>query len=411
LEAGPEKRVTQTPNPRPQTPYKIAVVGFGMAGATSAYLLAKAGHAVTLFERSPVVGAVGAGILLQMSGQAILRHLGVLDRILAHAAPIDELHAVHVGGRDLIRNRYGLYAEGCRAYGLHRGVLFQVLENLVDSSGVAVRLGIEIAGRIRKADGTVDVTDTAGQSHGPFDFIVCGDGARSQLRPVLGQRQYSWKYSHGTLWAITPGMPVRGQLFQVVKGTKYLCGLVPMGDGLTTLYWGIPNGEYNAIRNRGIAALKEEIVEFCPQAQECTDHLFDFDQLLFTNYQHNYMSRRFDRNIVFLGDASHAMSPHLGQGVNLAMVDAWMLAGALADAPTPLEGFRLFERRQRGYQRYYSAATFFLSPFFQSDWPILGWGRDRFLPWMPRIPILRRQMLMTVAGLKGGFLKGARDFS
>ncbi len=388
--------------------YRVAVIGFGMAGATSAYLLAKAGHAVTLFERAPVVGAVGAGILLQMSGQAVLRHLGVLDHILAHAAPIDELHATHVGGRPLIRNQYGLYAEGCRAYGLHRGVLFETLKTLVESVPVDVRLGIEIAGRSQLPDGSVELFDTAGETHGPFDFMVCGDGARSRLRGLLGTRQMSWRYSHGTLWAITPGMPVRGELFQVVKGTKYLCGLVPMGDGLTTLYWGIPKTEYAALRARGIDALKAEIERFCPRAEECTQHLFDFDQLLFTTYQHNWMARRFDRNAIFIGDAAHAMSPHLGQGINLAMVDAWMLARALAEAPTPLEAFRSFERRQRAYQRYYSAVTFFLSPFFQSDWPILGWGRDRVLPWLPKIPVIRRQMLMTVAGLKGGFFKGER---
>jgi hypothetical protein len=47
-----------------------------------------------------------------------------------------------------------------------------------------------------------------------------------------------------------------------------------------------------------------------------------------------------------------------------------------------------------------------LSPFFQSEWRVLGWGRNIALPLMPWIPIVRRQMLMTMCGLKGGFVKG-----
>ena len=50
--------------------------------------------------------------------------------------------------------------------------------------------------------------------------------------------------------------------------------------------------------------------------------------------------------------------------------------------------------------------TYLLSPFFQSDWRFLGWGRDWALPLLPHIPWVKRQMLLTVCGLKGGFLKG-----
>src|SRR5215470_377462 len=103
--------------------FRVGVVGFGVAGATTAYLLARDGHAVTLIERAPVVEPIGAGVLLQCSGQEVLKHLGVLDSVLTHAAPIDELFARHANGRTLVRNVYGHYELGYRAYGVHRGVL------------------------------------------------------------------------------------------------------------------------------------------------------------------------------------------------------------------------------------------------------------------------------------------------
>ncbi|MBY0460251.1 MAG: FAD-dependent oxidoreductase, partial [Gemmataceae bacterium] len=35
--------------------FRVGVVGFGVAGATTAYLLARGGHRVTLLERAPAV--------------------------------------------------------------------------------------------------------------------------------------------------------------------------------------------------------------------------------------------------------------------------------------------------------------------------------------------------------------------
>jgi len=253
------------------------------------------------------------------------------------------------------------------------------------------------------------VVDALGETHGPYDLLVCGDGSRSRLRKEMGGRQWKWEYAHGTLWAIVPSTAVRGRLLQVVERARKLCGVLPLGDGLCTLYWGLPKRDFAAVRVRGLDALKADMLRFCPETAEALEHVVDFDQFLFTSYRAVWLGRRFDRHTVFLGDAAHAMSPHLGQGTNLALVDATILADCLAETNSPLEAFRLFRRRQAGYLRYYAAVTFLLSPFFQSDWSVLGWLRDQALPLLPRIPWVKRQMLMTVAGLKGGFLKGRRE--
>jgi 2-polyprenyl-6-methoxyphenol hydroxylase-like FAD-dependent oxidoreductase len=387
--------------------FRVGVVGFGVAGAATAYLLARDGHRVTLIERAPVVEPIGAGVLLQCSGQDVLRHLGVLDYVLAHAAPIEELYARHAdGGRTLVRNRYGDYAPGCRAYGVHRGVLFNALRALVETQPADVRLGREVVSREFTPAGEVVLVDSAGSRHGPFDLVICGDGARSHLRAVFGFKASVLRYDHGTLWATVPGAGVPGKLLQVVRGTRQLFGLLPLGDGLVSVYWGLRNDTADAVKARGLDALKREILAFAPEAAEPLEHLCHFDQLLHTAYRHVAMRRCHDGRVLFVGDAAHAMSPHLGQGINLALVDAWRLAACLRAADAPGAAFATFRAAQRAYTRYYASVTWFLSPFFQSDWRILAWGRDLVLPVLPHLPVVRRQMLLTVCGLKGGFLKG-----
>ncbi|HEY1192427.1 MAG TPA: NAD(P)/FAD-dependent oxidoreductase, partial [Gemmata sp.] len=295
------------------------------------------------------------------------------------------------------------------AYGVHRGVLFRAVRDLVYTQNVDVRLGTEIVSRETNAFGEVLLRDASGRRHGPFDCVVCGDGSRSHLRAAFGFRAAVTKYDHGTLWVTAPAAAVEGKLLQVVRGTRQLLGLLPIGDGLVSLYWGVRNTEVSAIRARGLDALKAEMQGFCPEAAPVLDFLQDFDQLIHTTYQHVYLRRTHDGRVIFIGDAAHAMSPHLGQGINLALVDAWRLAGCLNGADTPALGFAAFRRAQRSYLRYYATVTWLLSPFFQSDWLVLGWGRDVCLPLMPLVPLVKRQMLLTVCGLKGGFLKGRME--
>src|SRR3954471_19567521 len=62
---------------------RVPVVGAGIGGMASALLLARAGAHVVLLERVGEVAAVGAGLLLQANGLAVLGGLGVDERLRA----------------------------------------------------------------------------------------------------------------------------------------------------------------------------------------------------------------------------------------------------------------------------------------------------------------------------------------
>jgi 2-polyprenyl-6-methoxyphenol hydroxylase-like FAD-dependent oxidoreductase len=403
--------------------HRVGIVGCGVAGTTAAYLLARQGHQITLLERASELGPVGAGILLQCSGQEVLRQLGILDPVLAHAAPLVELYARHASGGTLIRTRFADFVPGARSYGVHRGVLFKALFDLVQTQAIDICTNCEIVGRLDKSDGVV-LVDARGREHGPFDFVVAADGSRSRMRAICGFSTSITEYNHGTLWLNAPGDGIAltnprnernageaeagkcGRLLQVVERNRKLFGLLPLGDGLVSLYWGLPVREFEQVKSRGVDALKQEILKFAPESAPVLDFIDSFEQFLFTTYRHIYVRQRYDDRVILIGDAAHAMSPHLGQGINLALLDARRLAMTISDCQSPPAAFKRFHGWQRSYIRYYATVTYLLSPFFQSDWGILGWGRDWALPLLPHIPFVKRQMLMTVCGLKGGFLRG-----
>ena len=383
-------------------PYRIGVVGFGIAGAATAYLLARSGHSVTLIERAPHVGPIGAGLLLQPLGQAVLEKMGLLDRVLSGGAIVRELHAVRQSGRDLIRLPY---PSGVRAYGVHRGALFAALSDAVCSQPIEVRLGCAITG-IQVRHDQPELTDASGGEHGPFDFIVAADGSRSTIRSLAGLRSYVLPYDHGAMWVTGACQAVRDKLYQVCDGTQKLLGILPIGGGRCSLYWGIPVRDLDVVRIRGIVPFKDELVRFCPEARELVEPITSFDELVFTTYRHVWMPRWHTRHVLVLGDAAHATSPHLGQGGGLALVDAWTFVDCVSRAPDHFSAFRLYARRRAAHLRYYNWLTFLLSPFFQGDGWLKGKARDVGLPLMPRIGCVRRQMQMTMCGWKRGCLGG-----
>src|SRR6266481_301814 len=119
---------------------RVGIVGCGVAGLTSAVVLGRGGHEVTLIERTPVLGPVGAGLLLQPWGQLALRRLGLLEEVVEGAEPIDGLHALTHRRKTLVRLCYRAVDPNLVGYGVHRGYLFGVLYEHAKRAGATFKL-------------------------------------------------------------------------------------------------------------------------------------------------------------------------------------------------------------------------------------------------------------------------------
>jgi 2-polyprenyl-6-methoxyphenol hydroxylase-like FAD-dependent oxidoreductase len=386
---------------------RIAIVGCGTAGPAAAVLLRRQGHGVTLFERASECKAVGAGFLLQPSGMHVLRELGILDEVLAHAARVNRLHVLDSSGGTLMDLRYEDLGQGSFGAGLHRPVLLHHLLQAVEQASVDVRWGWEIE-KVTRSDEQWTLESVEGKRCGGFDLLIVADGARSKLRDIVGTGGVNRGYPWGAHWFIgtNDGVFPENELYQVVHGTRKLGGFLATGrdldggDPLVSLFWSIRISDDAAWRARPLDDWKHEVRSLCPKSANLLDQISSWDQVLTARYGDVRMRRWYADGVVVLGDAAHAMSPQLGQGVNLALADASCLADCLARQPLA-EALKLYQRRRWAALRYYQFATRWLTPWFQSDHEWIAPVRHLVFWIGQRIPPFRRFMTLTMAGIVG----------
>jgi 2-polyprenyl-6-methoxyphenol hydroxylase-like FAD-dependent oxidoreductase len=359
-----------------------------------------------VFEKVAVPLPVGAGIMLQPSGQRVLRDLGLLDVVLARAAPCAQLRVVQPSGAELLLLKYHDVDARYRGYGIHRGILFEALLGAVRAE-LELVLGADVQEIMRAGERRFLRTD-AGHEYGPFDLVVVADGARSRLRGVAQvsrQDGYPW----GALWFMAEDRDgvFDGELYQVVSGTSQLIGLLPTGRDpagrkCVSLFVSVRADRTQAFLAQPLDTIRTKIVALAPRAETVVKQLTAPSDLLFSGYMDVVMPRWHGRREVYLGDAAHATSPQLGQGANLALYDAHALAAALdaeADVPRALERYT---RARKAHLAYYQFITRALTPFFQSDYEALGTLRDWTFPIVRRVPLLRNAMTLGMCGVSDG---------
>ncbi len=135
------------------------------------------------------------------------------------------------------------------------------------------------------------------------------------------------------------------------------------------------------------------------------DQIRSPDQLTFARYAHRTLPTPAEAGMIHIGDAWHSASPQLGQGANMALLDAYALALALRGSPDVAAALGQAIAMRRRHVHLYQALTALFTPVYQSDSHALPFVRDRIVGPLSKLwPATRIQAAM-VSGLIGNPLK------
>ena len=404
----------------------VAVVGGGVAGCATAALLRGQGHDVTLFEAVDDPRPVGAGLLLQPTGQAVLHRLGLLDDVLAHGAPVERLFGDNASGRTVLDMRYRRFAPGCFGLGIQRGTLFGLLWRRMVAAGTTVCLGTPVEGFAADAQG-VALTGAQGRPLGRFDALVLANGSFSKLRAGMAVAQSQKPFPWGALWAVLPAAQdfASTELRQRFRSAREMVGLMPVGRALDApageprginFFWSLPLADLPAWRAEALPAWKARVCTLMPTCAPLLDAVTRHEQLRVARYADVWMKQWHDGRVVAVGDCGHGLSPQLGQGANMALIDAWVLAHCVRGANAGgrvawADAFARYSQERRSHLRFYQHSSVALTPLFQSHRRLAPLLRDLFFGLPGRLSWVHHHSVAALSGLKTGWLAGRLDLS
>ena len=392
----------------------IAVIGSGAAGMASALFLHELGHNVTLFEKVEKPGPVGAGVLIQPAGMFALDQLGVLDKFIESGETINRLYGENEKGMKVLDLVYDDFQKGSYGLGIHRGNIFNILLEKVKQNNISYRTGCPV-NNLKKLPGKKVELLQDSESLGVYDAMILSSGKNSDLRSHFKVNKKVHDYKWGALWTIVEDdKKLSGnELRQVYKTTKNIAGMLPIGKHPQTgknsvsLFWSLRKSRVSSWGNTELDLWKNEVTSLYPDLSRLINKIESRDQILFASYSHITMKKWHDENLLCIGDAAHAMSPQLGQGVSLGVYDAWSLTQCFKESDTIEEAFHEYSKRRKSHIRWMQFVSKLITPMFQSAGSSWAPYRDVTFNLIHNFGFTYRIMLGTLSGVQRGVLKKA----
>jgi 2-polyprenyl-6-methoxyphenol hydroxylase-like FAD-dependent oxidoreductase len=309
------------------------IAGGGPAGMMAGFLLARAGVDVVVLEKHADFLRDFRGDTIHPSTLEVMHELGLLEALLK--LPHNDAHDLvgKVGDQPLHLADFSHLPTRCkfiafmpqwdfldflagqgRRYPTFRLIMQGTAKELIEESGRVTGV------RATTPGGLLDIR---------AKLVIAADGRHSDLRAAAGLKVDNLGAPMDVLWFrlsrkptdpdATGGYIVAGHVFVTLnRGDYWQCAFV------------IPKGSVEALRAKGVAAVRETVAGIAPFMVDRVAELASFDDLKLLTVAVDRMLVWHRPGLLCIGDAAHAMSPIGGVGINLAIQDAVATANLLA---------------------------------------------------------------------------------
>jgi 2-polyprenyl-6-methoxyphenol hydroxylase-like FAD-dependent oxidoreductase len=315
---------------------RVLVSGGGVGGLAAATALTQRGIQVDLVERSSTWRTNGAGISLYPNGERVLRDLRLDGAVSDAGFRVEMLRIVDAAGASMGEFQFGGWPGVGGTIAIHRDALQRVLVEA--ASGARVALGTSVS-RIDDGESAAQVTFDD-DAVGAYDVVVVAEGIRSATRAaVFGPAE---PRPTGQVYWRTAVPEVLIDMLTMVADEDRFVSLMPIGGGRTYIAVQTRSAPIAVAPGERIASMRDATADMGGPVPAVIGAIRSDDDVFVGPAEEVAEIRWRQSRVVLIGDAAHALSPSFGQGANLAIEDAYVLAEELAstdDTGAALDAF------------------------------------------------------------------------
>lgn len=394
----------------------LIIVGAGMVGSTLALALEGSGLNIVVLDASPLevadfdpLGGFEPRVsALSAASQRILQRVGAWPGIAARrASPYTDMHVWDGSGTGQIH---------FSAETVHAEVLGHIVENRVVQDALLETMQrdgrLQLIGDARVEQLTQNAEGwrlTLGDGRELLTpLLIAADGANSAIRRLAGCETREWDYLHQAIvTSVRCSEAHQRTAWQRFTDDGPLAFLPLERDGdrhWCSIVWSVTETEA-----RRLMALDD--LAFCAALERAFEQrlgeVLAVDPRLCIPLRQRHAKRYVQPGLALIGDAAHTIHPLAGQGVNLGLLDAAVLAEVLEAAiargerAADVRVLSRFERRRMPHNLAMMAAMEGFERLFQADPLPLRWLRNTGLKAVEALPEAKALFVRQALGLSG----------